>query len=63
MPRGNEQKIFWPIRPGEEDADNLAFEDYIDIIKKAKENNGTKFYVKQKEMVRKQNYCILPIIK
>ena len=47
MPRGNDQKIFWPIRSGEEDTDNLAFEDYVDIIKKAKENKGAKFYVKR----------------
>ena len=47
MPRGNDQKIFWPIRPGEEDADEASMEDYIAFLKKGKENKGAKFYVKR----------------
>lgn len=47
MPRGIDQKIFFPIRAEHEDYDRQRIEDYIATLKKGKENKGAEFYISE----------------
>ena len=47
MPRGTDQKIFFPIRPEHEDYDRGRIANYLNTLKSGKENKGAVFLTQE----------------
>ena len=64
MARGLQEKISFRIRKGQdEELDRIKANDYLDSIKRTKENKDTKFFVREVEFDQYYDFQIVVLEK